>query len=303
MSRPLLSVVIPSYNHEGYIAQALDSVILQKYRPLELIIIDDGSRDGSCEIIKQHLPKIKSAGIDVRFIARENRGAHITLNEGLNLAKGEWLTILNSDDYYLPDRFSILIKEAERTKSEFVFSDVVHVDEKNRKAPDVHPFRSWYVASLKRTYPTTGFQLLDDNVAITSGNFIFTKKLFQAVGPFRDYVLIHDYDFILRALIRTEPLWVHQELLAYRVHSANTISGHSYLQAQEGPQVASDLILQTVLESSPQNKDAPWTVKYRKEFQNFWMEPPRGSLRHWLGGKNLFPLYGADESKPNRRKV
>jgi glycosyltransferase involved in cell wall biosynthesis len=303
MSKPLLSVVIPSYNHEEYIAQALDSVIIQKYRPLELIIIDDGSQDRSCEIIRQSLPKVKDAGIEVRFIARENQGAHVTLNEGLRLAKGEWLTILNSDDYYLPNRFMTLIQEAERRKSEFVFSDVIHVDEKNRKAPDEHPFRSWYISSLKRKYPTVGFQLLDDNVAVTSGNFIFTKKLFQAIGPFRDYVLIHDYDFILRALVRTEPLWVHQELLAYRVHSSNTISGQSHRQTQEGPRVASDFILQTVLESNPQNETAPWAQKFRKEFENFWTEPPRGSLRHWLGGENLFSLYGLDESKPKRRKV
>jgi glycosyltransferase involved in cell wall biosynthesis len=298
MSEELLSVVVPSYNHEAFIGQAIESVIEQDYRPLELIIIDDGSKDGSCDIVRKYLPKIKAAGITVDFIARENRGAHNTINEGLSRAQGKWLTILNSDDYYFPGRLTTLIAAAKKNKRDFVFSSVTHVDETGAKASDAHPFRKWYVENLKREYSTVGFRLLDENIAVTTGNFLFTKQLFGKVGPFKDYVLIHDYDFILRSIAYTEPFWVQKELLAYRVHSTNTIASNSYLQKQEGPKVAFDFILRTILSAETRNQSAPWMPKHRKEFKRFWnSNPPRGTLRHWLGCANLFEIYSSQDER------
>ena len=128
MSNTLVSVVIPSYNHKRYIGKAIQSVIDQKYRPIELIIIDDGSSDGSGELIWSLRSKIEKSGIAFKFIERENRGAHHTINEGLKLASGEWLTILNSDDYYLPTRITSLLKALADEKGEFAFSDTLHVD-------------------------------------------------------------------------------------------------------------------------------------------------------------------------------
>lgn len=95
----LVSVVIPSYNHCNYVIQAIESVFDQTWPQVDLIVIDDGSRDDSPEEIQKLLDR--RGGF--RFVARENRGLLKTLNEGLALARGEFLCELASDDDLPPD--------------------------------------------------------------------------------------------------------------------------------------------------------------------------------------------------------
>ncbi len=95
----LVTVIIPSYNHEKYVTKAIKSVFSQTYKNIELIVIDDGSKDHSAKKIlelKKRYP--------FKFIARKNKGLASTLNEAINLAKGVYITVLASDDYYLPQR-------------------------------------------------------------------------------------------------------------------------------------------------------------------------------------------------------
>ena len=98
-TNPLVTVIIPSYNHEKYVTKAIKSIFSQTYKNIELIVIDDGSIDHSVKKIlelKKRYP--------FKFLARKNRGLASTLNEAINLAKGVYITVLASDDYYLPQR-------------------------------------------------------------------------------------------------------------------------------------------------------------------------------------------------------
>ncbi|CAG1020067.1 partial heptose III glucuronosyltransferase, partial [Patescibacteria group bacterium] len=82
---PVISVILPVYNAEQYIAEAIDSILNQSFSDFELIIIDDGSTDGSLAIIRGYQDG------RIRVISRENRGLVATLNEGIGLARGVWL--------------------------------------------------------------------------------------------------------------------------------------------------------------------------------------------------------------------
>lgn len=95
----LVSVIIPSYNHRRYVAQAIQSVLEQSWPHIDLVVIDDGSRDGSCQVIQELHNRLGG----FRFIARENRGLLKTLNEGLALSRGELICELASDDYFPSD--------------------------------------------------------------------------------------------------------------------------------------------------------------------------------------------------------
>ena len=97
MNDPKISVIIPLYNHEKYINEAVYSVLGQTFSDFELIIINDGSNDGSEEVVK----KIKDKRI--KYYYQENKGAHNTINRGIEIAKGEYIAILNSDDMYHKD--------------------------------------------------------------------------------------------------------------------------------------------------------------------------------------------------------
>ncbi len=95
----LVSVIIPSYNHRQYVAQAIESVLDQSWPHIDLIVIDDGSTDGSPEVIR----RLHERRGGFRFVARENRGLLKTLNEGLAMARGDFFCELASDDYFPSD--------------------------------------------------------------------------------------------------------------------------------------------------------------------------------------------------------
>ncbi|MGB0383493.1 MAG: glycosyltransferase family 2 protein [Ardenticatenaceae bacterium] len=95
---PLVSVIIPVYNGEAYLAQAIESVRRQPYQPIELIVVDDGSTDGSAEIAK---------GFDeVRYCFQPQSGAAAARNQGIRLAQGTFLAFLDADDLWTNDKLS-----------------------------------------------------------------------------------------------------------------------------------------------------------------------------------------------------
>src|ERR1700749_3925493 len=95
-----VSVVVPSYNHAPFVAETLRSVFRQTHAPARLLVIDDGSRDGSREAIEKTL---RDCPFPCELVARENRGLCATLNEGLSKTAGEYFAYLGSDDLWLPD--------------------------------------------------------------------------------------------------------------------------------------------------------------------------------------------------------
>ena len=94
----LVSVVMPSYNHEKFVIEAAESVLNQSHRMLEFIVIDDGSRDSSVSLLKS----IKDPRM--KLVVQENAGAHAAINRGLEMAQGDYLAIINSDDTFDPQR-------------------------------------------------------------------------------------------------------------------------------------------------------------------------------------------------------
>lgn len=111
MHRPLISVALPVYNGEKYLAEAIDSILAQTFTDFELIIIDDGSTDESLKI----LMKYQQLDSRIRLISRENKNLCITLNEIIDLAQGQWIARMDQDDIALPHRFARQLEWAEST--------------------------------------------------------------------------------------------------------------------------------------------------------------------------------------------
>ncbi len=217
-----VSVIIPAFNHQDYIEEALRSVLAQSWRELEIIVVDDGSTDDTARIAEQVL---QSATRPHRLVRQSNRGAHAAINKGLELARGRFLTILNSDDFYHPERLSVLVRAATDTGRRMLFSAVRHVGPGGEPVPDEHPMVACYRCSLEaaRLFPTETFELLRYNFAITSGNLFFERSLFEQIGLFRPLRFCHDWDFLLRSVVMEEPLFIREPLICYRVHGGNTI--------------------------------------------------------------------------------
>lgn len=119
----ILSVIVPVYNVAAYLPQCLDSILSQDYEALEVILIDDGSTDGSGEICDRYA----AADHRVRVIHQKNGGAAAAKNAGLRVATGEYLTFVDSDDYLEPNVYGYMLgvlKETGADAAEFTFRDV-----------------------------------------------------------------------------------------------------------------------------------------------------------------------------------
>ena len=100
---PLVSIMTPCYNGEKFVERYLDTVLSQTYDNIEVIIVDDGSTDKTAEIIKSYIPKFESKGYKLIYVYQENSGAASAINTAMPLVTGDFITWLDSDDFYTPD--------------------------------------------------------------------------------------------------------------------------------------------------------------------------------------------------------
>ncbi len=262
-SLPLISVVIPAYNHAQYIQAALQSVIDQDYPELEIIVVDDGSSDDTAAVAQKTL---EQGMRPFRLIRQENTGAHVALNRGMQLAQGEYIAILNSDDRFLPGRLQILFNALTNANRRFAFSKIRHIDSSGLP----HPYQNHYLRQVEeaKQFPTLSFELLRSNIAATTGNFFFHRSIFENVGDFAAYVTCHDWDYILRVMLVEEPLFVDEILLEYRIHEQGTLQTHLDKVNQEIEQLMLDFLTKV---RTAKNSLAPGSLQWG-DYWNFFCE-------------------------------
>lgn len=219
-----VSVVIPSYNHAPFVAEAVRSVLDQSFADLELFVIDDGSTDGSLEIL---------TGIDdprVCVITQENRGAHAAINRGLEMASAPYLAILNSDDAYSPERLEKMLPVLKGDPSVGIVSSYIEVvDVAGRRLGVKHGYRDlepWLLEAPHRSFRAGDdlrAALLTENYLATTSNFLLSRHWYEEVGPFRGLRYAHDWDFALRMANLARIELIPEALLRYRIHGGNTI--------------------------------------------------------------------------------
>lgn len=223
----MISIVIPSYNHEKYIQRCIESVLMQTYKDWELIIIDDGSKDSSNDIIASYLDK------RIRHIMQENAGAHNAINRGLSLAEGEYLTILNSDDEYHPNRLEKFLQAFSQNSSiDFISTWIDIVDSDSKKIGTKKAWENmepWEIKDKDLTFAGTddyALNALMSNFVSTTSNMIFKREVYEQVGGMRNLRFAHDWDFLLRVCSEFNCYNLKEALLSYRVHNSNTISSN-----------------------------------------------------------------------------
>ncbi len=215
-----VSVLLPSYNHEAFIDEAVASVLGQTLTDFELVIVDDGSTDGSWARIQR---------FEDRRIVRhrqENQGAHAALNKARELAspESEFLAILNSDDAFDP-RWLESAVNALGSRPEAGFCSALLRMVGPEQDPKTAWRRAWYQDALRNYRESKDLEasLLHANFIMTTSNVVVRRDLFEWTGGFRPLRYVHDLDFFLRLASRSELALVEEELVTYRLHAANTI--------------------------------------------------------------------------------
>ena len=218
---PLVTVIIPAYNHELYIEEAMQSVVNQTYKNIELIIINDGSTDGTEQVITEFINN--NPNYNIQFVSKSNEGICRTLNRGLELADGSYVALLASDDYWAPERIEKQVSFMERNVNiGLVFSDhyfVRYNEVTDIKATDYKPQTR---KSFKNCIQNENIyeKLLIENI-IPALTVLIRKECLDKLGGFDNNLSAEDYDMWLRIAKEYPIAFIDEPLAYYRVHDKN----------------------------------------------------------------------------------
>lgn len=122
MRTPLVSIVIPAYNAEAYVREAVDSALAQTYPNKEVIVVDDGSTDGTGAVLQSYIDKKA-----IVYVRQDNKGLSSARNTGMRNARGEYIALLDSDDLFLPDKIARQVADLKAHPADDVsYCDVIH---------------------------------------------------------------------------------------------------------------------------------------------------------------------------------
>ncbi len=209
----LISIVMPAYNCEKYIENSIKSVINQTYSNWELIIIDDGSKDKTLEIIKNF--QIKDSRIK-SYPNEKNIGVSATRNRGIDLALGEWIAFLDSDDLWEPSKLEKQFELIKSKEAEFTFTGSSYINENGEN------FKGIFEVPQEVTY-----KILRNQNVISCSSVLIKKKFFRDIKMEKDDIH-EDYAVWLKVLkLGIIAYGVNEPLLIYRI-SRNSKSGNKF---------------------------------------------------------------------------
>jgi glycosyltransferase involved in cell wall biosynthesis len=209
MTNPLVTIICVCYNQARFVTEALDSVVAQAYKPIELIVIDDGSTDGSPKVIKQWIAAHPET---VMLLNGANIGYCKTFNKAAALARGKYLIDLAADDILLPNRVEIGVKALESTPQAGVtYSDAEHVDQAGIKI-NLHSDRFPH-----HTIPSGNiYEELIARFFICSPAMMFSRVMFNELGGYDETLVYEDFDFWIRSSRKYHYIYTPEVLIRKR---------------------------------------------------------------------------------------
>ena len=205
---PLVSIVIPTFNCESYIGEAVDSVLRQDYRSFEIIVVDDGSTDNTRQVLEKYRGKI-------RYIYQENGGRSAARNRGIKETRGEYIAFLDADDLWENNKLALQMEYfLKHPDVSLVYADALTFRGSEIVAPSMFQDRE----------PFSGdcfLALLRENF-IPTQTVIVKKECFKNSGLFDEALEVsEDYDLWLRIAKEYKLSYVPKVLASYRLHEAN----------------------------------------------------------------------------------
>jgi glycosyltransferase involved in cell wall biosynthesis len=202
---PTVNVIIHTFNNEKFIAETVESVLSQTYNDYEIIVVDDGSEDGTRDALLPYMQKI-------RYHYKENGGIASAKNAGVRLSDTAFIAFLDHDDLWVPDKLKIQME---------------HFNSNPQLGLVYAKYTSFRNDEELRTKPEKGYsgwifkKLLSKSVIQTS-TVVVRRECLNAVGPYDEsFKLADEYDMFLRVAKRFQCGFVDKALTRYRVHDRN----------------------------------------------------------------------------------
>ncbi len=240
----MVSVIIPTYNRAHYLAEAIDSVLEQTYRNIEVIVVDDGSTDETREKLKAYKDKIK-------YIYVDNGGPAHARNVGMRMAKGKYIAFLDSDDSYYPYKIEIQAKLLDTHHDVAMVCSELSAINDNEVLDEFHLkkyHRSAYTGSEatyeniysksfsissaglnlkkwgdRKIYMGKVFDRYYDELILATNTVMFRKSLLESVGlQLEAYRVFEDYEFVLRIVKACQVAFIDVPTYKLRYHNAQS---------------------------------------------------------------------------------
>ncbi|MNK00030.1 putative glycosyltransferase EpsJ [compost metagenome] len=210
---PLVSVIIPCYNHEQYVEECILSVVNQTYRNVQLIVIDDGSKDKSVEVIEKLQAKYQFI-----FEAQNNIGLSSTLNKAITkYCTGKYISIVASDDFWHPDKIKYQVEHYEQhDQLGLVYCDV-NIVNANSEVIDSFSLGA-------KTEQCTTEDIIRGISVIPALTVMVKKSIYDDIGLFDVETLVEDWDMWIRISLKYNIGFVDKKLAYYRTHDTNISS-------------------------------------------------------------------------------
>jgi len=229
MIEPLVSVIMPVYNGEAFLREAVESICCQRYARVEIIVVADGSTDGSASLAE-------SLGPPVRLVRQPHRGLPAAHNRGVAAAGGELMAFLDCDDLWTEDKLAIQLAIL-------------------REHPGIdiilgHTRRMWMAAGGDGTLVR---RLSDPTLALSLGAALIRRAVFDTVGRFDEATThSHDWDWLMRARELGVSVVVHPDVtMLYRRHGGNMTN-----QFAEGTSAFATMLRKSIARRRAQGKMA-----------------------------------------------
>jgi glycosyltransferase involved in cell wall biosynthesis len=207
---PLVTVITPTYNRERLLGETIESVLGQSYPRLEYIVVDDGSTDGTSELVECY-------GDRIRYVRHENVGETRTVNRGLERARGSIIGVVNSDDPLLPGAVSAAVERLQADERLVgVYPDWQMIDEGSRPIREMRTFDFRLVDMVRWQYCIPG-----------PGSFVRAEVARRIGGRDTAFRFVADFDFWLRAALVGDLARIPRELATFRVHGDSATVRHA----------------------------------------------------------------------------
>jgi len=222
-NKPLVSVIIPSYNSGKFLAEALDSVLKQEYLNIEIIIVDDGSTDNTREICQDYQNRYEQ----VKYIYQKNRGLGGARNTGINNASGELFANLDADDMALPNFISKMVKILSESSSDTAAVSPNAQFYQNDKPLD----QTFYKAHYTPARLSLEDELIGNRIPSTA---LIKTAVAKKIGLYHETRHQEDYDFWLRFLKEgCKIALVPKPLFLHRLHDSNLSTNYKGIALAE----------------------------------------------------------------------
>lgn len=211
-ANPKVSICIPTYNRKEYLKETLDSILSQTYRDYEIVIVDDGSTDGTEEMLKE-------LGIPLTYYRQENNGDAAARNKLVTLAKGKYISFIDSDDLLMPDAIERMVKVIESENEEaIVYGSYLRIDENGKV----------FGKCKRKLYSGNITTELFQTILVHSCGSMFPKKLLSNSPRFDTSLKVcSDYDLWLRLSLKCRFIAIYEPTFKRRRH-ANNLSGATF---------------------------------------------------------------------------